>query len=138
MKIMLDTNVLISAFVFGGQTGELLERLWEMNEQLYVSEYIDQEFKAKLEAKWPLKAEKIYQLYHRLNIVFCESTSEILGELRDKKDIPVLSDAIYHKMDMILTGDKDFLESDIEQPLIFSPGMMIEYLNSRSLDRINA
>lgn len=131
MKIMLDTNVLISAFVFGGQTGALLERLWEMDEQLYVSEYIDQEFKAKLEMKWPSKAEKVYQLYHRLNIVFCESTSEILGALRDKKDVPVLSDAIYHKMDVILTGDKDFLESDIEQPLIFSPGMMTDYLNSR-------
>ena len=25
MKIMIDTNVLISAFVFGGQTGALLE-----------------------------------------------------------------------------------------------------------------
>lgn len=32
-------------------------------------------------------------------------------------------------MDVILTGDNDFLESDIEQPLIFSPGMMIDYLN---------
>lgn len=132
MKIMLDTNVLISAFVFDGLTGTLLERLWEMDQQLYVSEYIDQEFKTKLEMKWPPKAEKIYQMYHRLNIVFCESTSEILGELRDKKDVPVLSDAIYHKMDVILTGDKDFLESDIEYPLIFSPGMMIDYLNRRS------
>ena len=108
-----------------------MERLWEMDEQFYVSEYIDQEFKAKLEMKWPSKAEKVYQLYHRLNIVFCESTSEILGELRDKKDVPVLSDAIYHKMDVILTGDKDFLESDVEQPLIFSPEMMTDYLNSR-------
>lgn len=130
MKIMLDTNVLISSFVFGGQTGVLLERLWEMDEQLYVSEYVDQEFKAKLEAKWPSKAEKVYSLYHKLNIVFCESTTEVLGELRDKKDVPVLSDAIHHKMDMILTGDKDFLESGIEYPLIFSPGMMTEYLNS--------
>lgn len=132
MKIMLDTNVLISAFVFDGLTGALLERLWEMDQQLYVSEYIDQEFKVQLAMKWPSKAEKIYQMYHRLNIVFCESTSEILGELRDKKDVPVLSDAIYHRMDVILTGDKDFLESDIEQPLIFSPGMMLDYLNRRS------
>lgn len=131
MKIMLDTNVLISAFVFGGQTGALLERLWERNEQLYVSEYIDQEFKEKLEIKWPSKARRIYELYHKLNIIFCESTNDVLGELRDKKDIPVLSDAIYHNVDVILTGDRDFLESDIEYPLIFSPGMMIEYLNAR-------
>ena len=27
MKVMLDTNVLISAFVFGGQAGRVLETL---------------------------------------------------------------------------------------------------------------
>lgn len=43
----------------------------------------------------------------------------------------MLSDAIYHHVDVILTGDRDFLESDIEHPLIFSPSMMMEYLNER-------
>ncbi len=53
MKIMLDTNVLISALVFGGRTGRLLNMLFESEHELYVSEYIDQEFKEKL-MKWIL------------------------------------------------------------------------------------
>lgn len=53
MKIMLDTNVLISALVFGGRTGRLLNMLFESEHELYVSEYIDQEFKEKLNEKWP-------------------------------------------------------------------------------------
>ena len=44
------------------------------------------------------------------------------------KDIPVLSDALYHKIDMILTGDKDFLEANLDKPLIFSPSMLCDYL----------
>lgn len=131
MKIMLDTNVLISAFVFGGKAGALLNRLFESEHILYVSEYIDQEFKEKLEDKWPDKAQKIYSLYRRLDICFCKSINERLGSLRDEKDIPVLSDAIYHEIDVILSGDKDFLEAELEKPLIYSPSMMLEYLSTK-------
>lgn len=131
MKIMLDTNVLISAFVFGGKAGTLLNRLFESEHILYVSEYIDQEFKEKLEDKWPDKAQKIYSLYRRLDICFCKSINERLGSLRDEKDIPVLSDAIYHEIDVILSGDKDFLEAELEKPLIYSPSMMLEYLSTK-------
>lgn len=87
MKIMIDTNVLISAFVFGGKAGKLLNMLFDSEHELYVSDYIDQEFKAKLNIKWPNKAEKVYQLYHQLDIHFCESTTEVLGQVRDAKDI---------------------------------------------------
>ena len=59
---------------------------------------------------------------------FCSSTKEVLGDLRDKKDIPVLSDALFHNIDVILTGDKDFLEAYLEHPLIFSPAMMYDFL----------
>lgn len=128
MKIMLDTNVLISALIFGGKTGELLGRLFESNHTLYVSEYIDREFREKLESKWPGKAEKLYSLYRRMDICFCKSINDKLGTLRDEKDVPVLSDAIYHGIDVILSGDKDFLEAELEKPLIYSPAMMLEYL----------
>lgn len=50
--------------------------------------------------------------------------------IRDKKDVPVLSDALFHNADIILTGDKDFLESDVEKPLIFSPTMLYDYLTN--------
>ena len=126
---MLDTNVLISALIFGGQAGRLLSKLFLSEHELLVSEYDDEEFQAKLQQKWPAKAEKVYQCYRTLNINFCKSTDKVLGHLRDEKDIPVLSDAIYNKVDIILTGDKDFLEANLTNPLVFSPSMLYEYLN---------
>ena len=42
----------------------------------------------------------------------------------------VLSDALFHNADIILTGDKDFLESDVEKSLIFSPTMLYDYLTN--------
>lgn len=62
MKILLDTNILISALVFGGQAGNLLNMLFSTDHELYVSDYIDQEFKEKLELKCRLRL-KLYTNY---------------------------------------------------------------------------
>ena len=70
----------------------------------------------------------MYSLYHTLPFLFCESTEEKLGNLRDEKDIPVLSDAIFYEVDIILSGDKDFLEADLEHPQVFSPSMLYDFL----------
>ncbi len=129
MKILIDTNVLISAFVFGGNARRLMVELFDSTHDLYVSEYIDVEFRDKLSQKWPDKAERVYSLFHEIPFIFCKSTRDELGELRDKKDIPVLSDAVYNGVDIILTGDKDFLEAELEHPIIFSPTMMLDYLH---------
>ena len=131
MKIMLDTNVLISALIFGGETGKLFDKLMQSEHELLVSDYVNQEFKEKLYIKWPKKAENVYSLYRTLNLTFCESTTKRLGEIRDEKDIPVLSDALFHNVDLILTGDNDFLEASLEKPLIFSPAMLSEFLGYR-------
>jgi predicted nucleic acid-binding protein len=54
------------------------------------------------------------------------------GSLRDPKDIPVLSDALFHQVDVILSGDKDFLEADLEYPLVLSPAMMLDFLEKKN------
>ena len=131
MRILIDTNVLVSAFVFGGKAGTLMNMLFESSHELLVSDYVDAEFKAILEMKWKEKSEKVYSLYHELPFVFCGSSPIPMGNLRDAKDIPVLSDALFHHADIILSGDKDFMEADIERPLVFSPSMLYDYLISQ-------
>lgn len=128
MKIMLDTNILISALVFGGKAKILLTELLSSECEVYVSEYVTKEFAAKLALKWPDKAGQLLEIYRKLPFCFCRSTEVMQGELRDEKDIPILSDALYHHVDVILTGDKDFLEADLEHPLIYSIAMMSDFL----------
>jgi hypothetical protein len=38
---------------------------------------------------------------------------------------------LFHHADIILSGDKDFIEADIERPLVFSPSMLYDYLISQ-------
>jgi len=47
-------------------------------------------------------------------------------KIRDIKDRPILRAAIEARADIILTGDKDFLESTITQPRILSPADFIK------------
>lgn len=133
MKIMLDTNVLISALVFGGKTRNVLLKLIETNHKIYVSDYVTKEFTEKIYLKWPDKADKLLEVVHRMPFHFCKSTKKLQGNLRDKKDIPVLSDALYHGIDVILTGDKDFLEAELEKPIVFSVSMLDEFLENGKL-----
>lgn len=136
MKVMLDTNVLVSAFVFGGKVWDVLNILFDTDCKIYVSEYVDAEFKRILNEKWSERADKIYSMYLSTDFVFCSSTSETFGILRDEKDIPVLSDAIYHGIDILLTGDKDFLESNLTAPMIISPQEFLEYLLNKFKEEI--
>ena len=131
MKILADTNVLISAMVFDGRVLKLLEYLLDLQERdvyVLVSEYVDHEFLNTLLKKWPLQTWEIYRKYRTMHFVFCESATKLTGTLRDVNDVPVLSDALYHDADIILTGDRDFLESGITRPMIYSPSMLADLL----------
>ena len=48
-------------------------------------------------------------------------------QIRDVNDRPILRAAIEAKADVLLTGDKDFLESGVKNPEIMTPA---EFLNT--------
>ena len=48
-------------------------------------------------------------------------------QIRDVDDRPILRAAIEAKADVLLTGDKDFLESGVKNPVIMTPA---EFLNT--------
>ncbi len=57
-----------------------------------------------------------------------------LFRIRDKKDYPILYTAITENVDVLITGDKDFFEIEIEKPEILTPSQFIEkYGQSNSI-----
>lgn len=56
-------------------------------------------------------------------------------EIRDVNDRPILRAAIKATADILLTGDKDFLESGIRHPKIMTAGTVrsIEHMTGRFL-----
>lgn len=54
-----------------------------------------------------------------------ENISEM--QIRDVNDRPILRAAIEAKVDILLTGDKDFLESGMKNPMIMTPAEFLRY-----------
>ena len=50
-----------------------------------------------------------------------EKMNETLFSIRDSKDYPVLYTAIIEDVDILITGDKDFANIEIEKPEILTP-----------------
>ena len=53
-------------------------------------------------------------------------------KIRDPKDRPILRSAIKEKIDIFLTGDKDFLEANISTPKIMNAADFVN-LNGKEL-----
>lgn len=129
MRIMLDTNVLISALLFPGSKMDLLMNCIFTQHQLVLSSYVVEELKNVVTRKFPNKEQVINKLLIAMSYEFVYTPNDLedgLFDIRDMKDYPVLYTAIIEDIDILITGDKDFNNLNIEKPEIMTPTEFIE------------
>lgn len=124
MRIMLDTNVLISAFVFKSKAmNEIIETILNKH-RLVLSSFIIDELKRVVSRKFIGKSRALDEFLTVLPYEFVytpEVMNKNIFKIRDKMDYPVLYTAIIENVDILITGDKDFSEVEIEKPEILTP-----------------
>lgn len=110
MKIVIDTNVLISSFLFKGFSADVLDYC-KRSHKVYLSNWIVNEFIEKMEGKFKIPKERINYIIILINEFFTIIDPKCkLPELcRDKDDNNVLQLAEYINADYIITGDKDLI-----------------------------
>lgn len=129
MKIMLDTNVLISALLFPGTKMDAMMNCIFTQHHLVLSSYVVDELKRVVKRKFPNKEMVINKLLLMMSFEYVYTPNEIengIFNIRDMKDYPVLYTAIIEDVDILITGDKDFSDIDIEKPEIMSPTQFME------------
>ncbi len=126
MRVLIDTNVLISAALSadGVPYQAYVKAASYPNHGLICEQNVD-EMKRIFNKKFP---KRLAALDKFLSIALLtlelvpiptdENTSE--SQVRDADDRPILRAAIAAKADVLLTGDKDFLESGLEKPTIMT------------------
>ena len=127
MRIMLDTNVLISALLFPGTKMDAMMNYIFTNHQLVLSS-VD-ELKNVVRRKFPGKEMIINKLLMMMSFEYVYTPGSMesgLFNIRDIKDYPVLYTAIIEDVDILVTGDKDFSDIDVEKPKIMSPTQFME------------
>lgn len=110
MKVVLDTNVLISAFLFAGVSGEVFDFLAKNHEPI-VSEFILHEFSQKCAMKFKIQPDMIEAMVEKLR-----RTAPVVKPFgrrprvcRDTDDDEILWIAASCRAGAILTGDDDLL-----------------------------
>ena len=128
MKIVFDTNVLLSAFITQGLSTRVLDICIDYH-QLFISKFIMSEVIEKLEKKFKVKNKEIIKIKNFLNNAFSniEPKSEKPLICRDKDDNNILHLADYINADIIITGDNDLLDlKEFNKIDIISPRQFME------------
>lgn len=131
-KILLDTNVIISALVFGGKPREILNRVQRLEIQAITSPQLLSELSEVLTKKFGFSKEKIQLAEGLIKKYFKQIyPSQEFDIVKDKDDNRVLEAAVEGECKVIITGDKDLLKlksfQDIE---IVTPEEFLQILGA--------
>jgi putative PIN family toxin of toxin-antitoxin system len=111
LRVVIDTNLLISAVLFDGTPGTLLEAARDQRFVLLWSAVIMAEFQRKLATKFKKPLDEIQERTKPLAelCVLVVPQLRISGVVRDSDDDRILECAIAGQADFLITGDKDLL-----------------------------
>ena len=127
MRVFLDSNVLISAARFPDSVPywAVLKAITEPNE-CFVCEQNIEEARKVFSLKFPNHIEDLETFLFALF-----SVAELVPvpkhripeeqNVRDLDDRSILRAAIWARADILVTGDKDFIESQLESPKCLTP-----------------
>ncbi|MDR1452400.1 MAG: putative toxin-antitoxin system toxin component, PIN family [Candidatus Margulisbacteria bacterium] len=112
MKLVLDTNIFISAFYWGGKPRQVLERIIAGADDLYISRKILAELANVLSTpKFKTSPVEIEYFISAVEEIAHKTPSKIKVKnvCRDKADDKILECALATQADYIITGDTDLL-----------------------------
>ncbi len=112
MRVVPDTNVLVSAIMFGGPPGQIMERSAQGDLQLILSPALIDELREVLRRKFGFSDAAVYQaetLLRRIStLVEPQQTVTLISA--DPQDNRVLEAALAGDADVIVSGDRHLLD----------------------------
>ena len=111
VKVVLDTNIFVSALVFGGKPEKVYRLVLKRKIITYISLPIITEIIEVLTKKFNFNQIKLQQIERKIKKFFIVvNPSKVIDKVRDPDDNRVLEAAVEGNCDFIITGDKDLLD----------------------------
>lgn len=110
MKLVFDTNVLVSAFIARGASFEVFEHCLSSHD-VFICRYIRGEMETVLLHKFLFPAERVRDVLEFIDtqLTGVEAVPLDAPVCRDASDDPVLACAVTAEADCLITGDEDLL-----------------------------
>lgn len=138
MKVVLDVNVWISALLWRGVPGQILDLANNQQITIFISQPILQELadslsRPKLQARINIlntDLKTLLEVTQNLSQL-CSIFSLEVPQLRDPDDVIILATALAVKADVIITGDLDLLIlNEFEGIPILTPSDFLKHYES--------
>ena len=130
MRLLLDTNVLISAILFGGVPRVLLESVLRGDLEFATSDFLMSEFERIVADKFGFPQAAARAIRSELEqMAMIVMPSQVPSIVRDPADDEVLAAAGTGQVELIVTGDQDLLTLETYMEiLIVSPRRALEII----------
>ena len=126
MKILADTNILISALIYPNSKPSVALIKAADKYELILTDYNISELHRVAAAKFQSKLPEVDSLLAKLTFELVSAPIYAQKLIADPKDAPILNAAILHEVDIIISGDKHFLELDMERPKVMKAAEFLE------------
>ncbi len=140
MIIFVDSNVLVSAILNPNSTPhKAYAKAVTLPNKAFVCQQNIDEVRRTFRVKFPTRLDDIDTFFKTASAVLeiiptPQEETSTENKIRDINDRPIIRAAIKVDADIILTGDKDFLEAGLLKPLPMSPSQFLLY---KSYEAIN-
>ncbi|NLX03484.1 MAG: putative toxin-antitoxin system toxin component, PIN family [Syntrophomonadaceae bacterium] len=131
MRVMIDTNIIISAIRNpNGTPFAAYAKAAQPPYKIVLCDQIIDEVRRVFNRKFPDSVPLIerfftWALFEVVSTPGEDKRTETENMIRDVKDRPILRAALASKVDILITGDKDFLESGVKNPQIVTAAEFI-------------
>jgi uncharacterized protein len=111
VKVVLDANVLLAAYGFGGTCYDVVEFCLARHE-IILSDHILSEFQEHLHGKFGAGEQRAQRIADRLRSTVTVITPAVVNPdaCSDPDDLPVLGTLVAAGGDCLVTGDRDLLD----------------------------
>ena len=137
MRVVLDTNVLISALAFpGSKPDQILSRIRRGEMELFISPFILSELDRVLQKKFRLTNKEAQDRVNAISSMahLVQPTEQIQVVTAKDDDNRILECAMKAQADFLVTGDKEHLLSlgSFRSTRIISPSEFLDLLAAQS------
>ena len=129
MKILVDTNVLISALIYpASKPARALFHVAHYHDLILSDSNISELYR--------IARDKFARTLADVDVFLAELAYELVPApvspqklIDDPKDAPILNAAILADVDIIISGDKHFTSLDIERPKVMKVAEYLEFIS---------
>ena len=126
MRVLADTNILFSAIIRPGSVPAQALLTISENHDLVLCDQNLAEIREVFLRKAPQFLPAVEVFLTELSYELIPAVKQTETKMRDTKDQPILNASILYDVEVIVTGDKDFLTLDLDKPACMTAADFLE------------